>query len=66
MLAKTRDKFRKLVRSPLFHSFELFDYDMVCVERKEAKVVLNRSLFVGQVCLDISKKIIYDFYYIMF
>ncbi|KAK3931642.1 LOW QUALITY PROTEIN: hypothetical protein KUF71_007457 [Frankliniella fusca] len=52
---------KKMLRD--FQFFEVFNHDLVCVERKKAKVVLNRPLFVGQVCLDISKKIMYEFYY---
>ncbi|XP_026285709.2 uncharacterized protein LOC113211531 [Frankliniella occidentalis] len=63
VLTKEREKFRKLVRSPLFHSFDIFNHGLVCVERKKARIVLNRPLFVGQSCLDISKYIMYGFYY---
>ncbi|XP_052127781.1 uncharacterized protein LOC127750348 [Frankliniella occidentalis] len=63
VLTKERQKFRKLVRSPLYHSFEIFNHGLACVERRKNKIVLNRPLYVGQVCLDISKKIMYDFYY---
>lgn len=60
---KAQDKFRKLVKSPLFHSFEIFDHNLVCVEQRKATVVLNRPVFTGQVVLDISKEIMYDFHY---
>ncbi|KAK3910146.1 Peptide methionine sulfoxide reductase MsrA 2, partial [Frankliniella fusca] len=60
---KKNDKFLKLVRSPLYHSFELFDHGLVAVERKKATIVLNRPVYTGAVILDISKEIMYDFYY---
>ncbi|KAK3921390.1 putative DNA polymerase [Frankliniella fusca] len=63
VMTKKQEKFRKLVRSPLFHSFDIFNHGLVCVERKKARVVLNRPVFVGQACLDISKSIMYNFYY---
>lgn len=64
VLTNQREKLRKLVCSPLctYYSFEVFNHNLVCVERKKGKVVLNRPLFVGQVCLDISKNIMYEFY----
>jgi len=52
---KKGKKFSKLVASPLYHSFDIFDYGLVAVERRKAKVVLNRPMFTGQVVLDISK-----------
>jgi len=60
---KQQDKFRKLVKSPLYHSFEIFDFGLVCVERRKGTVVLNRPVYTGQVVLDISKEIMYDFHY---
>ncbi|KAK3928244.1 Tyrosine--tRNA ligase [Frankliniella fusca] len=47
----------------LFHSFDIFNNDLVCVERKKSRVVLNRPVYVGQACLDISKQIMYEFDY---
>ncbi|KAK3920159.1 Chaperone protein3, chloroplastic [Frankliniella fusca] len=52
-----------LYLDPLFHSFDIFNNDLVCVERKKSRVVLNRPVYVGQACLDISKQIMYEFYY---
>jgi len=56
-------KFKKLVRSPLFHSFDVFDHGLVCVERKKSKVVLNRPVYAGQVVLDVSKEVMCDFHF---
>ncbi|KAJ1526554.1 hypothetical protein ONE63_008141 [Megalurothrips usitatus] len=55
---RERDIFRKLVQSPLFHSFEIFDHDLVAVERTKATITFNRPAYTGQVILDISKEII--------
>ncbi|KAJ1526545.1 hypothetical protein ONE63_008132 [Megalurothrips usitatus] len=60
---KDKDIFRKLVRSPLFHSFEIFDHGLVAVERRKAKITFNRPAYTGQVILDISKEIMYNFHY---
>ena len=60
---KNRMKFRKLVRSPLFHSFELFDHGLCAVERRKQSVLLNRPTYTGQAVLDISKEIMYNFHY---
>lgn len=60
---RERDIFRKLVRSPLFHSFEIFDHDLVAVESRKATITLHRPAYTGQVILDISKEIMYDFHY---
>lgn len=60
---KQGEKFRKLVKSPLYHSFDIFDYGLVAVERRKAKIHLDRPLYTGQVVLDISKEIMYDFHF---
>ncbi|KAJ1520397.1 hypothetical protein ONE63_003532 [Megalurothrips usitatus] len=60
---KKRDQFRKYVRSPLFHSFEIFDHGLVAVERKKQAVCLNRPMYTGVAVLDISKEIMFDFHY---
>lgn len=60
---KKSEKFKKLVKSPLFHSFEIFDHGLVSVERRKARVVLNRPVYAGQVVLDVSKEIMYNFHY---
>ena len=62
-LVKSKKKFRKLVRSPLFKSFEVFDNGLVAVERQKSSVYLNAPIYTGQVCLDISKEIMYRFHY---
>jgi len=63
VLTKEKEKFRKLVKSPLFHSFEIFDHGLVAVERRKATVLLNRPIYTGCVILDIAKEIMYAFHY---
>ncbi|XP_034250236.1 uncharacterized protein LOC117650747 [Thrips palmi] len=60
---REKSKFLKLVRSPLFHSFEILEHDMIIVERHKPNVVLNRPLYVGAVVLDVSKQIMFNFHY---
>ncbi|XP_052131662.1 uncharacterized protein LOC113215059, partial [Frankliniella occidentalis] len=60
---KQNAKFLKLVRSPLFHSFEIFDNDLVAVERRKGCVKLDRPIAIGAVVLDTSKAWMYNCYY---
>ncbi|XP_052124667.1 uncharacterized protein LOC127749656, partial [Frankliniella occidentalis] len=62
-LTKSTQKFLKHVKSPLFHSFEMFDNDVVAVEKRKACIVLNRPLYSGAVCLDLAKEHMFKFYY---
>lgn len=63
VFTKKGEKFRKCVRSPLFHSFEIFDHGLISVERKKARIVLNKPVYAGQVVLDSSKSTMYKFHF---
>lgn len=63
VFTKSSEKFKKLVRSPLFDSFEIFDHNLACVEKRKARVQLNKPVYTGQAVLDISKEIMYRFHY---
>ncbi|KAK3932684.1 Zinc finger protein 397 [Frankliniella fusca] len=62
-LTKNNNKFLKHVKSPLFHSFEIFDNGLVAIEKRKSCILLNRPIFSGSVCLDLAKELMYDFYY---
>lgn len=47
----------------LFYRFKIFNADLVGVENKKVKLLLNKPVYIGQTILHLSKLVIYDFHY---
>lgn len=52
-----------MVCQALFYRFKIFNADLVGVENKKVKLLLNKPVYIGQTILDLSKLVIYDFHY---
>ena len=61
--AHEEDKLRLLIASPAFARANIFDDDLAAIQIHKSRVVLNRPMFVGMSILDLSKHLMYDFYY---
>ena len=60
----TSEKRRKrLVSEPNYHSCKRFSDHLMAIEMKKTRVKLNKSLYLGMSILDISKIIMYEFWY---
>ncbi|MEW8491110.1 MAG: DNA polymerase, partial [Candidatus Thiodiazotropha endolucinida] len=57
------DKLRRLIASPAFARANIFDDDLAAIQVHKSRLVLNRPVYVGMSILDISKHLMYDFYY---
>ena len=57
------DKLRRLIASPSFVRANIFGDDLAAVQVHKSRLVLNRPVFVGMSILDLSKTLMYDFYY---
>ena len=57
------DKLRKLIANPGFESRKIFDGNLVAVHSMKTTLKLNRPIYVGAAVLDLSKHLMYDFYY---
>ena len=57
------DKLRRLIASPAFARQKIFDNDLAAVHMHKSRLVLNRPVYVGMSILDLSKHLMYDFYY---
>ena len=57
------DKLRRLIASPSFARANIFDDGLAAVEVHKSRLVLNRPVYVGMSILDLSKTLMYDFYY---
>ncbi|MEW8688588.1 MAG: hypothetical protein AB2556_22470, partial [Candidatus Thiodiazotropha sp.] len=61
--ANEEDKLRRLIASPAFARANIFDDDLAAVQMHKSHQVLNRPIYVGMSILDLSKTLMYDFYY---
>ena len=57
------DKLRHLLGSPAFALANIFDDDLAAIQVHRSRLVLNRRVFMWMSILDLSKHLIYDFYY---
>jgi hypothetical protein len=61
--ASEENKLRRLIASPSFARANIFDNDLAAIQTHKSRLVLNRPIYVGMSILDLSKHLMYDFYY---
>lgn len=54
---------RSLIARPNFNSRSVFSKDFVAIHMDKLKILYNKPIYIGFSILDISKTVIYDFYY---
>ena len=60
----TTDKRRnQLVSEPNYHTPKYFSENLMAIEMKKAKVKMNKPIYLGMSILDISKTLMYRFWY---
>ena len=57
------DKLGRLIASPAFARANIFDDDLAAIQVHKSRLELNRPEYVGMSILDLSKHLVYDFYY---
>ena len=57
------EKILKYVAKPTFARQEIFNEHLVGIQNHKEKVLLNKPIYVGMSVLDLSKHLMYDFYY---
>ena len=62
-LATTEEKYLRMVMKPNFKSGVLFGENLMGCEIGKIKVVMNKPVYLGQVILDLSKMVMYEFHY---
>ena len=62
-LVMTEEKFPKLVMKLNLKSSILFGENLMGFEMRKLKVVMNKPVYLGQVILDLSKLVMYEFHY---
>ena len=60
----TTDKRRSILASePNYHSTKYISKDLLVMEMKKTEVRMNKPIYLGQAILDISKTLMYEFWY---
>ena len=60
----TTDKRRnQLVTEPNYHAIKCFSENLLAIEMKKTKVKMNKPIYLGLSILEISKMLMYEFWY---
>ena len=62
-LVTTDKKRNKLVSEPNYHTINLILEDLSIIEMKKTKIKMNKPVYVGLSILEISKTLMYEFWY---
>ena len=62
-LVTTNAKRRKYASEPNFMTSKCFSEDLMAIEMRKTKLMMNKPVYLGQAILDISKTLMYEFYY---
>ena len=64
LLRSDEDKrIKRLTSSPLYVGFKAFEGGITAIHMLKSQITLNKPMFVGQAILDISKAMMYNFWY---
>ena len=62
-LAATEEKRSKLVSEPNYHTTKHFSENLLAIEMKKIKVIMNKPAYLGMPILDTSKILMCEFWY---
>ena len=62
-LVTTNKQRSKLASEPNYHSTKYISKDLLIMEMKKTEVKMNKPIYLGQSILDISKTLMYEFWY---
>ena len=62
-LVATDKRKNKFVSEPNYHAIKWFSENLVAIEMRKTKLKMNKSIYVGMAVLDISKTLMYEFWY---
>ena len=51
------------ISKPNFHSFDVFDEDLVAIQLLRKEICIKKPIYIGLRVLDLSKTLIYRFHY---
>ena len=62
-LVTTDEKRSKLISEPNYHTAKRFSENLLAKEMKKTKLKMNKPIYLGMSILDISKTLMYQFWY---
>ena len=62
-LVTTDKRANQLVPVDIYHTTKSFSEDLLAMEMKEIKVKMNKPVYLGLLILEISKTLMYEFWY---
>ena len=62
-LVTTNERRRTLVSEPNYHTSKHFSDNLMAIEMRKTKILMNKPIYLGQAILDISKILMYEFLY---
>ena len=62
-LVTTGERKKKLVSEANYHTTKWFDKEFLAIEMNKTKILMNKPVYLGQAILDISKTLMYEFWY---
>ena len=62
-LVTTEKRRIKLVSEPNYHATKHFSENLIAIEMKKARVVMDKLIYLGLAVIDISKILMYEFWY---
>ena len=62
-LVTAEEKRIKLVSEPNYHTAKHFSDNLLAIEKKKAKIKVNKPVYLPMSILDISKTLMYDFWF---
>ena len=62
-LVRTNKRRNQLVSEPNYHSTKYFSENLIAVEMNKTNIKMNKPIYLGQSILDISKTLMYEFWY---
>ena len=61
-LVTTNERRNKLVSESNYHTTKHFSQNVLAIEMRKTKVIMNKPVYLGQAILDISKTLMYEFW----
>ena len=62
-LVVTEERRKKLISEPNYDSCKHFSESLMAIEIRKTEVLMDKPIAVGQTILDISKTLMYEFWY---
>ena len=62
-LVTTESRRNYLVSEPNYHTTKFFTENLLAIEMRKTKILMNKPVYLGLLVLDLSKTVMYKFWY---